>query len=130
MLAQDTGDLAEARRLYEQSLQISRELGDKWGIAHSLGQLGNLESDIGDIKKAHLDYQECLTLFRELGDMQGIGSSLHNLGLLAENEDHLAEALQLFEESFKMFNDLQSPNAKIAQESIARVREKLEKSGN
>jgi tetratricopeptide (TPR) repeat protein len=90
MMAQDTGDLAEACRMYEQSLQIDRELGDKRGIA----------------------------------------STLHQLGTLAEAEGHLAEALQLFEESFRMLNELQSPNAKVAQDSMARVREKSEKNGS
>jgi len=35
--------------------------------------------------------------------------------------------LQLFEESLKMLSELQSPDAKVAERSIARVREKLEK---
>jgi hypothetical protein len=39
----------------------------------------------------------------------------------------LAEALPLFEESSTMLDDLQSPDAKIAQKSIARVRKQLEK---
>src|SRR5581483_11816557 len=35
-LAQETGDLAEARRLFEESLEIERELGDEHGVASAL----------------------------------------------------------------------------------------------
>ena len=59
MLAQDTGDLAEARRLYQESMKISQELGDKSGIAITLAQ----SVCSWKRKKAHLD--KALELIRQ-----------------------------------------------------------------
>jgi len=39
-LANDTGQFAEARRLYEEGLVICREIGDRQGTAWALARLG------------------------------------------------------------------------------------------
>jgi hypothetical protein len=83
-----------------------------------------------DLVGARRLYEQSLQMKHDLGDMRGIAASLHHYGRPAADEGHLTEALQLFEESFNMFNELQSPNAKIAEGSIARVRERLEKNGS
>jgi tetratricopeptide (TPR) repeat protein len=51
-LAQDTGDYDEARKLYQQSLEIKQELGDRNGIAFSFAQLALMEEKLGRIKIA------------------------------------------------------------------------------
>ena len=43
----------EALDLHERSLRISEEIGDKSGIAYSLGHVGNIKSDL-DLKKEAL----------------------------------------------------------------------------
>ena len=40
-VAREQGDAAAARNLYQQALAIFRELGDRWGIAGTLADLGN-----------------------------------------------------------------------------------------
>src|SRR5438128_11571042 len=52
MLAQEQGDYPEARRLYQQSLQMGEQLGDLAGQARSLGQLGILAFAQGDFEQA------------------------------------------------------------------------------
>jgi tetratricopeptide (TPR) repeat protein len=51
-LAYVTGDLPEARRLYQESLKIKLELGDKRGMAITLAQSALLEEKEDNIKKA------------------------------------------------------------------------------
>ena len=48
--AQEQGNYAAARSLQEESLAISRELGDKRGIAGSLNSLGNVAKNQGDLR--------------------------------------------------------------------------------
>ena len=52
----DLGEWAEARRLYDQSLQLARELGNKQGIASTLHQLAMLAQDTGDLVEARRLY--------------------------------------------------------------------------
>ncbi len=73
MLAQDTGDLDEARRLYQESLKISQDLGKKSGIFKSLHQLGNLAYITGNLDEARRLYQESLKISQDLGDKKRIG---------------------------------------------------------
>jgi tetratricopeptide (TPR) repeat protein len=67
MLAQATGEYDEARKLYQQSLEIAQELGDKSGIALSQAQLALLEENEGNIKEALHLIRQAEAAFRELG---------------------------------------------------------------
>src|SRR5438045_2261738 len=67
VLACEQGDYTAARPLYEQSLAIRRELGDKGDIAGSLNNLGIVAYAQGDYASARPLYGESLAIRRELG---------------------------------------------------------------
>jgi hypothetical protein len=62
--------------LYEEGLAIFRELGDRWGIAGTLADLGSLSSEQRDCPTAHFLYRESLKIFQELEDKRGIARLL------------------------------------------------------
>ncbi|MGB8646911.1 MAG: tetratricopeptide repeat protein [Anaerolineae bacterium] len=95
----DRGELTEARRLYGESLDINKKLGDQQGIASSLHQFGNLAKDQGELAEARRLYDESLDIKKKLGNQQGIASSLHQFGNLAKDQGELAEARRLYGES-------------------------------
>ena len=66
-LAQDQGELEEARRLYDESLEIKKRLGNQNGVALTLGQLGRLAEDEGDKVAAARLFRESLSIFERLG---------------------------------------------------------------
>jgi tetratricopeptide (TPR) repeat protein len=66
MVQQDQGHLAEAVRLYEQSLQMNQELGNKSGIANTIGQMGRVSQQQGQLRAALHNYVTAWALFREL----------------------------------------------------------------
>jgi tetratricopeptide (TPR) repeat protein len=66
-LAQDTGDINEARRLCGESLKIKQELGDKSGVAFTLAQSSLLEEKEGNLVQALDLIREAEKLFQELG---------------------------------------------------------------
>jgi hypothetical protein len=82
-VAQAQGDYARAAALSEESLALRRELGDKHGIAHSLGKLGRVASARDDYALATVLLEESLTLFRELGDKLGMAYGLEGLAAVA-----------------------------------------------
>jgi len=57
----------EARRLYQESLGIEQQLGDRAGVAISLHQLGRLAEEDGDLEEAERLFIESLATFEALG---------------------------------------------------------------
>src|SRR5208282_1687155 len=93
VLAFYQGDYPAARALEEESLAIRRELGDRSGIAGSLGNLGNVASGQGDYPAARALYEGSLAIRRELGDRIGIFYALEGLAaVVASLRDSLRAA--------------------------------------
>jgi DNA-binding CsgD family transcriptional regulator/tetratricopeptide (TPR) repeat protein len=88
------GDNERAKELLEEALVLSREAGDRRGIAWSLGSLANVSSSQGDHERAKELYEEGLALSRELGGVETIGVQLLSLGyefLLEGDHERAAE---------------------------------------
>jgi len=118
LLAHQRGDTGTARRHYEESLKIKRELGDGLSIAQSLHQLGALAQEQRDYPTARAHYDECLQLFRELDDQSGVAATLHQLGLLAQEQQDYELARQYYKESLELayaLNDRSSIAATLHQ---------------
>jgi hypothetical protein len=69
--------------LYEESLAIRWELGDRWGIAVSLNNLGGVAFDAGDYVAARAFFKQSLAIRLELGDRWGIAEALEGLSYVA-----------------------------------------------
>ena len=89
------GHNERAKELLEAALVLSRETGDRRGIAWSLGSLANMSSSQGDHERAKELYEEGLALSRELGGAETIGVQLLSLGYeyLLEGNHERATAL-------------------------------------
>ena len=100
------GELTVARGMYEQSLALWRELGDKQGIASSLSNLGIIAHQEGAPDIAKTLHEESLALGRELADKRGIAVALNNLGLALQELGDYHKAGQLYEESLTLRREL------------------------
>jgi tetratricopeptide (TPR) repeat protein len=120
-LTHGEGNKVEARRLYNESLEIIKSLGNQSNVAKSLHQLGRLAQDEREFKEARRLYSESLEIERRLGNQDGVASTLHQLGRLAEYEGDKVEAARRFREALRIWERLGSPNAEIAQQSLARM---------
>jgi hypothetical protein len=83
MVAQQTGDLQEARALVEEARVTFLEAGDLWGIAQSLGQLAALALRLGDNEGCRTFCFESLEANQQLGNVFGIGVAIQALAVLA-----------------------------------------------
>ena len=106
VLAYLQGDYPAAREPHEESLSIRRELGDRIGIARSLGNLGIVTFQQGDYPAARALYEESLATHRELGDRFGIAASLGNLGNVAQEQGDYPAARALLEECLAIRREL------------------------
>jgi non-specific serine/threonine protein kinase len=105
-LTSGLGDYLAARTLYEESLNISRELGDKGAIAGSLSHLGTVAEYQGDYLAARALYEESLSIGRELGDKRAIAGPLRHLGRLARMQGELLAAQTLLGECLELLREL------------------------
>lgn len=97
------GDYAGAGRLYDQSLAIRRQLGDRKGIGAVLNNQGLLAYEQGDYRTARLLHEESLAVDRELGDRWGVAVSLIHLASLAAMQGDYVSARGLNDEGLAIF---------------------------
>jgi tetratricopeptide (TPR) repeat protein len=94
-VARDQGDSAAARALYEQGLAIFRDLGDRWGIAGTLADLGSLAREQGNYPTACPLYRESIRIFQELDHKRGIARLLEGFACLAAVQLEAERSLRL-----------------------------------
>jgi len=85
--------------LLEESLAISRNVGDKMGLAACLRLSGLLALSQGNATEARLLAEEALALFRETGHRQGISLSLCLLARVEAKQGNYQAARTLYEQS-------------------------------
>ncbi len=106
VIAQDQGEVAEARRLYGESLAISERLGDQRGRAITLHQLGMIAQHQGEYAEARRLYGESLAIKERLGDQGSRAPTLGQLGVIAQAQGEYAEARRLYGEVLEVFERL------------------------
>jgi eukaryotic-like serine/threonine-protein kinase len=92
----------DAIRNYQDSLEISRKLGLKKGIADSLQAIASSQAALGQPELALKNYNEALDLRREIGDKLGTGDALNDLAQTYDDSGQYDQALKLFKESLQI----------------------------
>jgi tetratricopeptide (TPR) repeat protein len=95
-------DYDAARPLTEESLSISRELGDRAGVARCLGTLASIAIYQNSLDEARTWSMESLAIYRELGRPLGVANTLHNLGYVALYQGDMAEAHARYDEALNV----------------------------
>jgi len=93
------GDHVRAQRLFEQSLALYRELGDREGIGMLLTRLAPPLIVAGRREEAEALAAEAVAIQRDLGNTSELPLSLHILGSVALERGDWATAADLLEES-------------------------------
>jgi predicted ATPase len=72
------GDLAEARRYFEQAERLSRRVDDRFRLGAAIGNLGNVAMYEADYERARELFRESVELSREIGLDEAVAYSLGN----------------------------------------------------
>ena len=72
-----------------------REIGDRWGCARSLADLGYIYCEQNEYDAARAAYREALEFFAELGHRRGIARALEGCACLAAARGHATRAMTL-----------------------------------
>jgi tetratricopeptide (TPR) repeat protein len=106
VIHQDQGRYEEAVKMYQESLKINEERGNKSGIASTLHQLGNVHYLQGRHEEAVKIYHDSLKIEEELGNKSGIASTLHQLGMIHQDQGRYEEAVKIYHDSLKIEEEL------------------------
>ncbi|WP_233153996.1 tetratricopeptide repeat protein [Scytonema sp. HK-05] len=90
-VAQALREFEEARRNYQQALQIYIEFGDRYSCASTYHNLGAVAQALREFEEARRNYQQALQIYIEFGDRYSCAVTYHELG-------RVAQALREFEE--------------------------------
>ena len=103
------GDAAREVALTEASLALWRELGDSWGTARTLNNLGYEAYLQGDIDGAVSLLDEGVTLARVAGDRLVLGYIVDSRGVVAESQGELERATDLYREALALAQQVGAP---------------------
>lgn len=87
----------QAEHLFEESLALARQCGDRQSIANALTGLGNLKIHVAMTGIQHL--QEALGIYRQIGDRAGEGRVLSALALAYQQHGQIIQALTYYEKA-------------------------------
>src|SRR5690606_9926228 len=86
----ERGEFEPARRLFHQSLDLRRELGDRLGMAVSLNNLGDLARRESADQQATDLYQQSLKLAHETGNRREAASAMIGLAAVSPSTERAA----------------------------------------
>jgi len=101
------GDIAGSLKIFEESIGLARQIGEKYTLAQALSALGYARAFLGDAEGSYRAAEEGLTLAREVGDKVLLGQALRNMAsaTIVTHGDpkvtraYAEEALQLYREA-------------------------------
>jgi len=96
-------------------------VGDHWGSARSLADLGSIDCEQGDHLAAHAAYREALELFAGLGHRRGMARGLEGLACLALAQGHAARALRLASAAMRLRRLISAPLPQAEQVKLDRT---------
>ncbi|MCI0695382.1 tetratricopeptide repeat protein, partial [candidate division KSB1 bacterium] len=106
-LMHGSGDYGTTTRLHlEESLEISRKLGDKQGVATVINNLGWIAAQLGELDAAKKLSEESLALHTELGDKRGRAVAFNNLAWTAYAQSEFALAYSLQEKNLGLRQEI------------------------
>lgn len=111
ILASLQDDYKAARTQVDESLALSRELGEKKQTGYALYILGRLSRVEGNYVGAVNYFEESLALFRQLDEKHDMALALSGLGLTVLYLEEYERATSLSEESLALSRELGDPRA-------------------
>jgi len=105
-LAFDVGDYERVEALAEESLVLSRAVGDELGIARALGMLGRFAGNRNEYARASSLLEESLALCQELGNHWYLAWSLLELGRTDAMQGEHIKAQAHYEEALSLWREL------------------------
>lgn len=102
----DLGEFDNASNHYRKAIELRREIGDRRGVAATLGNLARIDALRGDYAAAGESLNEAMAILGELGDQAGVAALRNEYGILEEEQGRYREALVHYRAALRIRQDL------------------------
>ena len=100
------GEHGAARASAQAAVDIATAIGDRWGLAYPLVELGNVACAQGDFAAARGYYQSGYDLRKEFEDREGMAIALTHLGEVALRERSYDSAEGLYRQAISIYENI------------------------
>ncbi len=100
------GDYENAINYHTKCLKIQVKIGNKQGVANSLGNIGNIYKEKGDYENAINYFLKCLKIFKDINDSEGTANALGNIGNIYMEQGNYAQAINNHIKSLKIKEEI------------------------
>jgi tetratricopeptide (TPR) repeat protein/transcriptional regulator with XRE-family HTH domain len=100
------GPWADALTRHTAAVQAARQLGDRFGEANALNDLGEVRRPMGDYPAAAQVLEQALIIYRDLGSRLGQANALSHLGDVRQLTGDYQGAVGLLEQALGSYHDL------------------------
>lgn len=91
----ELGELADARRRFNEALELARDDGDEPLVARAMNNLGAIDNVQGRRAEALAHYQLAVSMHQRLGSARGLAECYHNMAITYRDLGQLDEADEL-----------------------------------
>src|SRR5262249_23304841 len=102
----DPSDVERAAQFLEESMALSRELGDTWGLTRVLTASTRVALSQGNVRRAAALAQENLLLAQELGNRSDIADALYHAATATFLQGDETQAVALLEECIRQVREI------------------------
>ena len=102
----DISEFSTAIEHYEQSLNFTKEFGDKKNEGAVLNNIGNVYAKLGEHYKAIEYYKQALEIAKEIGNKQSKGNWLGNLGAAYCDIGENNKAIEYYEQALEIAKEI------------------------
>ena len=115
----------EALPLYEQSLAIRQEIGDRAGEGTTLNNISQIYKARGDYAAALKYLEQSLVIRREIGDRAGEAVTSWNIGMIYKDQGDLAQAEQYMARTVELDEAIGHPDLESDRKILAELRAEI-----
>ena len=105
-IAYQQGDFDSARGLFEKSIEMGRDLGDKIIVSRATHNLANFMLAVNEFTQAKVLFEQCLVMDRESGDKSRMAYSLGGLADVYYSMGDLDKGIEYYEQSLALHREL------------------------
>jgi tetratricopeptide (TPR) repeat protein len=102
--------LADAKRTYEEAVELSRQSNHPADLAIALKGLGQIERDLQEIEASLQHYQESAGLYRTLDNPLALAHTVRHVGDILRGSNQLAAAKPCYEEALGIYRSHRETN--------------------
>lgn len=114
--------MPRAIELYEKSLSIARERGDREGEACALSNRGFSYYVLGEFSRALDLSEQALKIFQKIHHLPGQKSALGNLSLICKELGERERAISYIEATIKIAKEIEDPDLEKLRAQLAKLR--------